>query len=100
MTHITIERAKLKLALDALKKNHYYMIEAGLPNQSMLNANFDAFTALTQALAAQPAPVPLTDEQLLEILVGIDSETKRLPFGFKDFARAIESPHGITKGQP
>jgi hypothetical protein len=40
--------------------------------------------------AAQPA-VPLTDKQLLEILVGIDSETKRLPSGFKDFARAIEA---------
>ena len=48
----------------------------------------------------QPAPVPLTDEQLLEILVGIDPETKRLPSGFKDFARAIEARHGITKGQP
>lgn len=43
--------------------------------------------------------VPLTDKQLLEILVGIDPETKRLPSGFKDFARAIEARHGITKGQ-
>jgi hypothetical protein len=49
--------------------------------------------------AAQPA-VPLTDEQLLDILRGIDSDAVRLAPGFKAFARAIEAAHGITKGQP
>jgi hypothetical protein len=58
----------------------------------------ETLTPLYTALLAQPAE-PLTDKQLLEILVGIDSETKRLPSGFKDFARAIEAAHGITKGQ-
>ena len=38
---------------------------------------------------------PLTDEQLLECLISVDSETKRLPMGFKLFARAIERAHGI-----
>jgi hypothetical protein len=42
----------LKLALDALEKNHYYMIDAGLPNQSMLNKNFEAITACEKALSA------------------------------------------------
>jgi hypothetical protein len=42
---------------------------------------------------------PLTDEQLLDILRGIDSDAVRLAPGFKAFAKAIESAHGITKGQ-
>jgi hypothetical protein len=48
--HMTKDEA-LKLALAALKKNHYYMIDAGLPNQSMLNEGFAAFKACEQALA-------------------------------------------------
>jgi rRNA maturation endonuclease Nob1 len=36
----------LKLALEALKKCHYYMIGAGLPNQSLLNEAFTAYKAL------------------------------------------------------
>lgn len=31
--------AALRLARKALKENHYYMIDAGLPNQSMLVQN-------------------------------------------------------------
>ena len=42
---------------------------------------------------------PLTDEQLLDILRGIDSDAVRLAPCFKAFARAIEYAHGITKGQ-
>jgi hypothetical protein len=38
---------------------------------------------------------PLTEEEMLAILVGIDAETKRLPPGMKAFARAIERKHGI-----
>jgi hypothetical protein len=49
--------------------------------------------------AAQRQWVGLTDERLLEILVGVDHETKRLPPGMKAYARAIEQAHGITKGQ-
>ena len=36
----------MKLALEALKKCHYYMINAGLPNQSLLNEAFTAYKAL------------------------------------------------------
>jgi CelD/BcsL family acetyltransferase involved in cellulose biosynthesis len=42
---------------------------------------------------------PLTEEEMLEILVGIDAETKRLPPGMKAFARAIERAHGIGGGE-
>jgi DNA-binding TFAR19-related protein (PDSD5 family) len=51
--------------------------------------------------ATSPAQIaePLTDEQLLDILRGIDSDAVRLATGFKAFARAIEARHGITKGQ-
>lgn len=33
----------------------------------------------------------LTDEKIKDILVSIDPDTKRLPPGFRDFARAIEA---------
>ena len=38
---------------------------------------------------------PLTDSHLCVLLLDIDPETKRLPPGFKAFARAIETAHGI-----
>ena len=38
---------------------------------------------------------PLTDSHLCVLLLDIDPETKRLPPGFKAFARAIEAAHGI-----
>lgn len=45
-----------------------------------------------------PKREPLTDEQIKDALVSVDAETKRLPSGFRDFARAIEAAHGI-KGE-
>ena len=33
----------------------------------------------------------LTDEEMKNALVSVDAETKRLPPGFRDFARAIEA---------
>ena len=38
---------------------------------------------------------PLSDEEIKAALVSTDPETKRLPPGFRDFARAIERAHGI-----
>jgi hypothetical protein len=35
--------------------------------------------------------VDLTDEEMKAALISIDAETRRLPPGFKDFARAIEA---------
>jgi len=43
----------IKLALESLKENHYYMIDAGMPNQSMLNKTLIAYKALEEALAKQ-----------------------------------------------
>jgi hypothetical protein len=50
---------------------------------------------------AQPA-VPLTDEQIDEIVNRLDPLFLDVPESFTtDFARAIEAAHGITeKGQP
>jgi hypothetical protein len=48
---------------------------------------------------APPQRQPLTDAEMLEILVGIDAETKRLPPGMKAFARAIERAYGIGGGE-
>ena len=42
-----------------------------------------------------PQRKPLTDEQLMIALLMVDPETKRLPSGFRAFARAIEAAHGI-----
>ena len=84
----------LKLALDALDNLLYW--DNGKSDYDQAR---EAISAIQQVLAAQPA-VPLTDEQLLDILRGIDSDAVRLPPGFKAFARAIEAAHGITKGQP
>lgn len=38
---------------------------------------------------------PLTDEQLMVALLHVDADAKRLPIGFRAFARAIEAAHGI-----
>ena len=56
----------------------------------------EAWANFVDALvAAQPAGTPLADAQLLTILAVLDSSTKRLPPGFRQFARAIEAAHGI-----
>lgn len=44
-----------------------------------------------------PPRKPLSDDELLAALKSVDSETARLPNGFKLFARAIEAAHGIRK---
>jgi hypothetical protein len=59
MTKILIDEAVVRRARKVLKKCHYYMIDAGLPNQSTLNEAFTAYKALKaldEALAEQPAP--------------------------------------------
>ena len=53
---------------------------------------------MIQAAIAQPVQPPskaLSDAELCVLLVEIDPETKRLPSGFRRFARAIEAAHGI-----
>jgi hypothetical protein len=47
----------------------------------------------------QPAPVPLTDEQI-ESLLPDDDKPMSLGEAFVKFARLVEAHHGITKGQP
>ena len=51
----------MKQAIEALKECHYYMIDAGLPNQSLLNEAFTASNALRQAIkkAEQQEQIPL-----------------------------------------
>ena len=47
-------------------------------------------------LYTAPTPrKPLTDEEIKAALVSTDPETKRLPNGFRAFARTIERAHGI-----
>ena len=53
----------MKQALEALKKSHYYMIDAGLPNQSMLDENFTAITALRAAIASYSTAIEQADKQ-------------------------------------
>ena len=91
MTHITIERAKAQRIADAfedLRKNY------GI---SYIEESVD----INQALAAQPAPVPLTEmAQILgdrlakEQAVYLSMETA------KSFVTSMLAAQGITKGQP
>ena len=66
--------------------------------------NWHIATALDPAVSAsakllvdrgRAVAEPLTDAELLVCLVSVDPNTKRLPPGFKAFARAIEAHHGI-----
>ena len=50
-----MSKEAMKLACKALRDCHYYMINAGLPNQSLLNEAFTAYMELEAALAKQPA---------------------------------------------
>jgi hypothetical protein len=96
----------LKLALEALD---------GLYMPGELDRVNKAILAIKQALAAQPAPVPLTDEQIWDIKLKSHqkfmskvwvAETDTRSGYYKDverhtdspvtFARAIEAAHGIT----
>ena len=58
----------LRMALEALKKFHYSMIDAGvLDRQEVLNEGFTAATAIKEALALpQRTWVGLTDEEVDE----------------------------------
>ena len=62
MKKILIDEATLKQVIAAIKKCHYYMIDAGLPNQSRLVEAYEAYAALEAALAKQPAPAPAQQE--------------------------------------
>jgi hypothetical protein len=57
----------------------------------------DALDDLLSMLAAQPAPVPLTDEQIRWHWSNAHNDTTDR-MAFEVFARAIEAHHGITKG--
>jgi hypothetical protein len=48
----------LKQMQEALKKYHYYTIDAGLPNQSMLNKGYAAYQAGKQAIAELESQEP------------------------------------------
>ena len=41
---------------------------------------------------------PLSREELMRALVSVDADTKRLPPGFVDFARAVEAAHNAKLG--
>ncbi len=57
----------------------------------------DLVRADERALAAQPAPVPLTNEQIDDLARTMVKSDKSVNW----LARAIEAAHGITeKGQP
>ena len=65
-----MSKEAMKLACKTLRDCHYYMINAGLPNQSLLNEAFTAYMELEAALALvnevdqkQPAPATELREQ-------------------------------------
>ena len=46
---------------------------------------------VSREMVRPPAPQPLTDKDIETVLVDIDTETKRLPPGLRNFARAVEA---------
>jgi hypothetical protein len=82
----------LKQALEALErmKQHSYL---------RLDYAEQAITAINEALAQPPLPVQpvqrpwvgLTDDEIKDALVSVDTKTKRLPPGMKAFAQAVEA---------
>jgi hypothetical protein len=99
MTHTKDEALKL---LDVLKVKYSDVIYDTSPS---LAAQFEnGIAGIKQALAAQPAPVPLTPEQRRNLWV---SATIELPSRENCYYRGLvdaEAYHGITaapeKGQP
>ena len=68
----------------------------GVPAEWVKHAeNYANWKLLQPVEPVKPAGTPLADAQLLTILEVLDSSTKRLPPGFRQFARAIEAAHGI-----
>ena len=70
-----MSKEAMKLALEVLKENHYYMIDAGLPNQLMLNKTLMAYKALEEALAKQKQgePVAWAHKEGLESISDFDA---------------------------
>ena len=88
MTTITISRATVEQALEALKDDQYRLVEVS-PNQYEYKTDL-AIAALERALAQQAEPVqrrPLSEEEIERICMTYQSP--------RQAARAIERAHGI-----
>lgn len=68
-----------------------------IPLEDAMQAEIDELRA---ELAAQPALVPMTDEQIVELLWVADHDDRGRRAVAIDFARAIEAHHGIRKKEP
>ena len=86
---MTRERELLQQALDALDR-------AISDDRAYIRECKDAAEAIRAHLAAQPAPVPLTDLQLSEIAVSDEFLLYCSQDEFNEIARAIERAHGIA----
>ena len=85
----TPHRTLLQQALDALDR-------AISDDRAYIRECKDAAEAIRAHLAAQPAPVPLTDLQLSEIAVSDEFLLYCSQDEFNEIARAIERAHGIA----
>ncbi len=88
---MTRERELLQQALDALESLFTMKVDADRAKKCG-----DAVVAIRACLAAQPAPVPLTDLQLSEIAVSDEFLLYCSQDEFNEIARAIERAHGIA----
>lgn len=86
---MTRERELLQQALDALDR-------AISDDRAYIRECKDAAEAIRAHLAAQPAPVPLTDLQLSEIAASDEFLLYCSQDEFNEIARAIERAHGIA----
>ena len=102
-----IYREKIKMTIEALRTAlsqpepepvaWAYKVNKTWEQLSFIEPPNDAYDddSLVPLYTAPPQRKPLSDDELLAALKSVDSETARLPNGFKLFARAIEAAHGI-----
>jgi hypothetical protein len=96
-TAYDLMRDALKEAAPVQEPVAWYRNEDGI--RIYYESNFwDDAAPLYPTPPAQPAPVPLTDEQI-ESLLPDDDTPMSLGEAFVKFARLVEAHHGITKGQ-
>ena len=86
---MTRERELLQQALDALDR-------AISDDRAYIRECKDAAEPIRAHLAAQPAPVPLTDLQLSEIAASDEFLLYCSQDEFNEIARAVERAHGIA----
>ena len=91
------DKETMQMALDALNMYQTTLRAVVKVTGEQYTGDPSILIRTLEKALARPERRPLTDYGLHGLLLGIDPEMKRLPIGFKKFARAIEAAHGIKE---